>query len=331
MSAVLLSKGHDVELVDSNTEILAGTSANNQLRLHQGTHYLRSLKTRAEAADGYTKFIKQYPKLSKSIKNNYYAVPILDSALDYGTALQILEKSNIPVRPLKLKRSSWLKNVEGGFISNERLIDIEAAKKHFNKELSSVLKLNVSIKADDLDQIKKSYDFVIDTTYGSLLFEGGSENLFEATLLLKMKLKPGRRLPFGALTLIDGPFWSIFPTKDRSTYSVSHVNHSVLFQSQTEFEVLDYIEKVDLSSKEVKNKIDQVKEDITRFFPEAFDICTAPEPMLLAKKIKPIGASSPRNVLLSKQGNFIHVRAGKIDAIFSAETALLQAMEIDID
>ena len=55
--------------------IFNNASGNNTNRLHLGFHYPRCFKTREMSHTGYQKFIKEYPNLSKNLKENIYTEP----------------------------------------------------------------------------------------------------------------------------------------------------------------------------------------------------------------------------------------------------------------
>ena len=63
-----------VEIFEKENDIFRNASGNNTNRLHLGFHYPRSYTTRKMSFEGYKKFITQYPKLSKPLKNNIYVI-----------------------------------------------------------------------------------------------------------------------------------------------------------------------------------------------------------------------------------------------------------------
>ena len=69
IASKLIDDGHDVRIFEKESSIFSNASGNNQNRLHQGFHYPRSFLTRKMSYEGYKKFIKQYPSLTRPLKN----------------------------------------------------------------------------------------------------------------------------------------------------------------------------------------------------------------------------------------------------------------------
>src|SRR6185437_1524824 len=78
----LKALGFDVSVFERNNDILSEASGNNQFRLHQGFHYPRHHATRVQSRDGFMRFIERYPRLSREVPENIYAVPKEDSLID---------------------------------------------------------------------------------------------------------------------------------------------------------------------------------------------------------------------------------------------------------
>ena len=64
----LIKKKFKVEIFEKENDIFQNASGNNTNRLHLGFHYPRSFQTRKMSIDGYKKFMKQYPQLSRPLK-----------------------------------------------------------------------------------------------------------------------------------------------------------------------------------------------------------------------------------------------------------------------
>ena len=70
----LKKKNFQVTIFEKENDIFKNGSGNNTNRLHLGFHYPRSKITRKMSYNGYLKFIKNYPKFSKPLDNNIYAI-----------------------------------------------------------------------------------------------------------------------------------------------------------------------------------------------------------------------------------------------------------------
>ena len=322
LASVLLERQHSVSILDSGSGFLNGASMNNQLRLHKGFHYLRSHRTRIESRDGFNLFQKKYPDFHLDVKSNIYAVPENLSYLDIETIFEIATASKMDFRLLSGDGHPWLRNVQGAFITDEKLINVFAAREYFKKRLESITKFGQKVFPDELEEMSKDYDFIIDTTYSSE-FVKSDDVVFEATLL--GQYRPNNFSPdFEALTLIDGPFWSIFPTLDPGYRSLSHVSLSPLFQSSSEREVEEFIQ--DALPDSHTDVLNSMAENVIQFVPSRASALESLEVRFVQKKIKTKNNSASREVEVELNGQFIYVRPGKIDAIFSAETRLIELL-----
>lgn len=212
---------HEVTIFDSSP--FEGASLLNQNRMHMGYHYARNHATRELCQMTFNAFMRDYGRLTESVENNLYAVPNEESLLDARTIEAIFpplswhhEEEDAP----------FLLNTEMVWRTQERYICPLKTKRFMLQELSSMLRLE-RIKADDLAALKQDYSLVIDCTNNTLLRPGLGE-YFEAVAMFIYDIK--KPLPFGALTYIDGPLFSIYPFHN-GTISLSHVVHSVIHSS----------------------------------------------------------------------------------------------------
>ena len=70
----LKQKNFNIKIFEKDKDIFNNASGNNTNRLHLGFHYPRCFKTREMSHTGYQKFIREYPNLSKNLKENIYAI-----------------------------------------------------------------------------------------------------------------------------------------------------------------------------------------------------------------------------------------------------------------
>jgi len=142
----LIKKNYLVKIYEKENDIFCEASGNNQNRLHLGFHYPRSLITRTQSIFGFNNFIKEYPNLSKKIKNNIYAIASdANNITDFGTYVQIMKSTNLKFKLLNPKKYK-LFNVEGALSCKERMINSEKAKIFFKNKLYRNLVLNSEIK-----------------------------------------------------------------------------------------------------------------------------------------------------------------------------------------
>ena len=160
----------DVKIFEKENDIFKNASGNNTNRLHLGFHYPRSFLTRKMSYEGYKKFIKQYPSLTRPLKNNIYAIAKSKfNKMSPSLYKNSMVKSNLKFSNLD-KEKIDLVNIDKTFNTNERGINNIKAKEFFKKKLKDNIFLKKEIKS--IKRINKKfkinnkiYDFVINCSY----------------------------------------------------------------------------------------------------------------------------------------------------------------------
>ena len=298
---------HTVTIFEKNAKLFQGSSYSNQNRLHRGYHYARSSKTRELCKDTFTRFTDDYDFLVEPVYNNAYAIPN-ESVLDYGTYKNIFY--NYPF----LEANFGLDNLKNIIFVDERYINFQKASDYFNYTLSdNVFTANVP----SAEALKDDYDLVVnctnnyirDPTCANAFYEVAITLLYEKTRLLEK----ADQVPFGALTLVDGEFFSIYPYSE-NTYTLSDVRYTpvAIFNSVIELSKFKFQE----------DNLEHYKELFTsrvkRYYPE-FDKAFSYKGYFLATKAKYKSNSADRYPFISQQGNVINCFTGKIQGIYIVE------------
>lgn len=305
----LLTRGFQVIIWEKEKEIFQGASFYNQNRLHLGYHYPRCSITRQESRDGFEKFKQEYPYLSKTVANNVYAVAN-NSIIDYETYVSIFKSEGYKF-VIDDPRHYGLNDVKGAIVVNEEVIDHNAAKEFWSK-LGMPLNLDehLIIEAGAIyskktgRRISDSDDLIVDCTWGEC--QPNNDNYFEEWFL-SIVLKKKGDLGWGALTLMDGPFFSIYPlccTNDSNLFTLTHV-------------ALCPINGKNIASDQIHRTCDSVLSDVSSYCPNIFDKFEFVD-TFISRKLKPKSRADRRSVGYRVQGNVLNVYAGKIDAVFFA-------------
>lgn len=324
----LRSLGHDVALFERNAAIMGEASGRNQNRLHLGFHYARDYDTRMQSRDGYNRFLERYGELTLPVARNLYAVAAQDSLLDFRTYKTIMASSGIEFREIpEADISLPLKNVSGILETEERVIDEVAARTFFEGELADVLRVSHSLSVSDIDVTDdyvnvsgERFDYLVDATW-SKLFALRQRVIFEPTLLFYYQ---NLDEDF-ALTLVDGPLASIYPTAERGVVTLSSVTHTPLGQYRTAEEAHNRLAK--LNSEEVGCCRSRMEAEILHYLPDFHDRFAYLGPQL-SMKTKPLGRQDNRSCSVEVNGRLIQVMSGKIDTIFFATERILNAISI---
>lgn len=213
VALTLKQSGHDVQLFEARSRLFDGASGNNQNRLHLGFHYARDWVTRQDCRRGFGEFVARYGELTREVEHNVYAVAANGrSHLDFGTYRDIMRASGLSFQELPAD-SFGLQNCEGAIRVAERVIRFDDARHFFYAQFAEdELRLNETV-ADPL-ALLADFDAVIDATHGAFGTDPGS---FEVCLTLALAaarpdlLEPDRLVGSLGLTIMDGPFLSIYP------------------------------------------------------------------------------------------------------------------------
>jgi hypothetical protein len=319
----LRALGFGVTLFEKNARLLHEASGNNQFRLHQGFHYPRHYATRMQSREGFSRFVERYPGLSRPIAENLYAVPHGDSLIDFLTYRIIMTSSGIDFTELP-DIPVVLTNIEGCLRASERVLLTGRARQYFASRLGAdmVLGQHVDTIEDDGDKIHvagRQFDFAIDATWGHYR-RPPIDLYYEPTLLLYYEA----RSAFPAVTMVDGPLCSVYPTEDSSIFTLSSVPHTPLGRFNTAGEARSALAAADSAT--VATKRDEMEQQIARYIPDFLDIFTFMGPQL-SIKTKPTGAYDDRSCHVYQEGRIFSVMSGKIDTIFFAVERILSMIE----
>jgi hypothetical protein len=315
----------EIQIFERNKDIFNGASSNNQNRLHLGFHYPRSKITRKQSKEGFKKFIKTYPFLCKKIKNNIYSIANnKDSYLDFETYLQIIKAEKLKYKIFDEKRYN-IKSVAGSISTDEMLIDVEKSKNFFRKKLNSFLNLDCEIK-----QIKKIgnkysinnklYDYVVNCTYYQNFIKINNSIIYEVTSSLIYKNKQ----PFPALTIMDGPFFTIYPYK-KNYFNIYSVVHSRFAQSRNIKKCENFLSKIRKNEKFLHNKRNLIETQIEDFYP-VFKKNFKFKKYLTCVRTINNSNNAERSYKLIRDKNFFHIYSGKIDHIMSAAKEVIGSL-----
>ncbi|VBB19077.1 hypothetical protein YASMINEVIRUS_1609, partial [Yasminevirus sp. GU-2018] len=165
-------------------------------------------------------------------------------------------------------------------------------------------------------------DILIDCTYNQLQL---SCKEYKYELTCSLMLKQNRELSFGALTLMDGNFLSIYPrSKKEGLYTLTDVEFTPIITSCDYQDVENYV-VTDSKIREIKgNMFCKVK----KYYP-GFEDDFEYIGYFLSKKTKQITGSDSRDIVIEKvDDNVITVNCGKIYGIFEFEKYLRETLNL---
>lgn len=324
IAASLRALDFDVQLFEARERLLDAASGNNQFRLHLGFHYPRHHTTRVQSRDGFMRFIERYPDLSTPLTENIYAVPKSKSLIDFLTYRAIMTSSGIEFREID-QTPVELRGIEGMLHAPERVLCLERSRQYFSKTLDG--RVNFGARIDAFDETAAfvringtRFDYVVDATWGHLS-PLPINVYYEPTMLLYYECEA--HVP--ALTFVDGPLCSLYPTEDPRICTLSSVPHTPLGQFTTPEAAVARLRTA--CSADVEIRREKMERQIEEFFPAFRSSCRFLGPQL-SIKTKPVGSSDDRSCHVFKAGRTFTVLSGKIDTIFFAVERILALLQI---
>lgn len=309
--AMKLKADHEITIFEKNKLLFSETSFSNQNRLHQGYHYSRNYKTRKLCEDTFDLFMKDYGEFTDTIYNNYYCIPE-NSVIDFRTYQQIFDH----LENGQVDNPSELKNIEGSLWVAERYIKFYELQAIFNLQLASLVE-HKEIK--NLKTLAKDYDLVINATNNCL---NQVKNTFYE-MALTLVYEKTKKTTYDAITLVDGPFFSIYPYRD-NCFSLTDVEYTPVAVLKTAKEVKSF--KVD--EEEIQNRIILMEEKVLKYYPK-FKNDFNYLGFYISIKSKVNSASADRSPVMTKQDNIVNCFSGKIQGIYLIEDYIKEVIATD--
>lgn len=291
-----LATDHKVTICDSRG-VFTGASGSNQNRLHLGFHYPRSHATRQQSKEGFERFVETYPDLSEKIDNNWYSIKADESLVDFETYKAIMRSSGLDF--VEGHPGFTLLGMAGHLRCGERLIKTEVAKAYFEQALDVVI-----ADAESLGPV------TIDCTGGELSHR--TDYTYEPCVMLQYTGPTGHP----AITIMDGPFFTIYPTEHDSIFTVYSVSHTPVYASETYDAARKFM--LALTTEDITHIRKLIEDQIAETYPDFRDLFKFDRANLSVRN-KSLDRCDVRCCNVSKIDGRIIVTPGKIDNIFYAE------------
>jgi len=215
--------GIQIGLFEKRPELLRGAIAANQHRLHLGFHYPRCDLTIAQAKDSFDEFCMEYPSAVEDILQNIYCVHSegFVSGEEYARKMlsHDLHFSEIAVPDLIKNKG----DIELAVQVPEKMIDLSELRNRVLEQIDSS-DVNVFLNADRRpSQMFREYDFVINCTYTEPGEDVSLRTKSELAVMILAETPSSREGK--AITIMDGPFCSIYPA-GKNLHTISSVAYT---------------------------------------------------------------------------------------------------------
>lgn len=230
-AAMLLArKGHNVTLADKQDSILRGASTANQLRLHRGFHYPRSLETIQECQRGLETFSTEYRCCIDYSGEQYYAIH-RESKTNVRDFLRVMHNNHLVVDGFRLPPFTLNYDyIDGIFSVSEAHINLPVMRNHIQ---TALMDWDVDVKLNHKVDLKHFalYDKVVIATYGQMQIEGAKRSRapnYRFELIEKPVVHLWNKEWRGnSLVVLDGPYFSIDPIIGTDYHFLGHVEHCI--------------------------------------------------------------------------------------------------------
>lgn len=249
-------KNKNVVIIEKEDEILKGASLSNQARLHNGYHYPRSYDTAKSAKDFFDKCYKEYEFAINNSFKSIYAIAKNGSLTTANEFENFCTRLNIDYSEIDTKEYFKDDMIEKAYITTEYTFDTDLIRDYYVDKIKKTK--NVEIRYNTyITQIEKEEDYylltlnndkkirsklVISTVYQNINYVN---NMFKQRMLdIKYELceieliNVNENLKDVAITIMDGPFFSIMPFGKKNIHTLTSVNftpHEVSFTKLPKF------------------------------------------------------------------------------------------------
>ncbi len=245
IAADLAERGHDVVLVDREDRLLARASTLNQARVHGGYHYPRSVATGLGSRRNYRRFVEEFADAVVSPRTALYAVARTGSWTTAGQFEGFCRRIGAPCRRAddQWRRLFSRPLVAEVFEVEEALFDAQAVAATLEQRLARAgvdVRLRTEVRGIEHDGDGVSLltadgsplraAAAVNCTYSELNDLTGDET----PIALQHEwteiaiCRPPEPLRDVAVTLVDGPFFSLlpFPPAGPGASTLSHVRYT---------------------------------------------------------------------------------------------------------
>ena len=343
VARLLGGNGHQVDVFEKESSGMQVASKLNQARVHGGYHYPRSIQTAARSQRNYEKFILEF---SSCIDGKSKAI--------YGIA------KDSKVSPEKFWQMSKLIGAQIEITSNieDKLFDKNLIAQtflvnecSFNSELIfdqmlRVMPINVSLfhnqkiqHYNTVETLRDSesevylfgdeesfgpYDLCIDATYGEFVSIENTSNelMYEVCELMHVKAPP--ELENLAITVMDGPYFSLTPWPAFGEKVLTHVRFTP-HSRHTKYKEA----KLSIETNDLNSRFEITVRDCVRYLPIAREIEYLESKFVVKTILSSRDFDDARPILAKSKKRVLHLIGSKIDNIYDADEVVLNFLRGD--
>lgn len=320
--------GATVEIFEREQRPLTGAGTTNQCRLHMGFHYPRSGYTIYQSIMGFDRFVADYDEFLTDVTDNLYAVHN-DGLVTVEEYLAVMDSFHLPYEEVAVDKELFRDPASIGALLRvpEKSIDVRSMRERLAERFSGTLHSGTPI--DEVDPVRGvlrsglvehgPFDYVINASYTDPNLGFPEDKRFgvkweiAALVLARTSLAPAQ-----AVTIMDGPFVSVYPA-----YGGMHTLSSVAYTPMRRFSERDELEAEYPQRHRLARK-EGVADAIARDIEKYLSLDYSPQDLWVTAKTKlSTDMGDSRVTEVRQHHRLLSVLCGKIDAVFEASDAIL--------
>ena len=321
----LRTAGYDVDLYDSEDDILKRASGINQYRIHRGYHYPRSPETIESCKSNEESFIKYY---NQSIVNDdikhYYSIASEESLVTAQEYLTTLDRVG-----LEWNIVDTLPNCDLTIEVDEKLYDPGVLRMIcHNRIQGNGINLILNKKVSKLD----GFEHVVYTTYTSLNDFTDKRQDYQFELCEK----PVFKLPDGyknkSIVIMDGPFMCFDPFANTGYHVGGNVVHAIHASNIGDRPDIPHVYKEYLNKGVIENpkytNVDRFMESARKFFPDIEESKHIGSMYTIRTVLPYKDDTDERPTIVTKQGDDFILFSGKIGNCVNVASDVIDMIKI---
>lgn len=248
LSLQLRATGRTVLLAERESGLLGRASLRNQARVHNGYHYPRSLLTSLRSRLNYARFLEEYDECVDRSFSHYYAIGRAMSKITAAQFAEFCRRIGAPAAPAPppVRKLFSDTRIDSVFEVQECAFDAAKLRTRIERDLANAgvevrreteaLRVSASnagasvVLSGAQGEYDVATDLVLNCTYSRLnrlLADSGARVIPAKHELAEMALiEPPPELAGAAVTVMDGPFFSMMPYPSRGLFTFSHVRYT---------------------------------------------------------------------------------------------------------
>ena len=228
--SLYLSKKHNIDLYEDQSDILQQASKKNQFRFHLGYHYPRSDKTVQEIKKSNSLFTNFYKGMFLIKTKNYYAIAKQNSKTTLKKFLYFAKKHNLFLKKDVNTGNPYRSNF---YLSNETNLNYFSFKKLIKMKIKGNKSIQLFLKTKFTKKLLPKYDKVIVCCYNNnnkVLNSIGVKKItkLKYELVEKLVIKLPKEYRNKSYIILDGKFVCVDPYLGTKYHLLSDVKHSKL-------------------------------------------------------------------------------------------------------